>query len=77
MLKGGVSIQPPQTPLAYALAHANTPIALSRFKNFIFRHYWHCAVQKNSHSIETEQRYLCRILHFNRQNLMLISPPND
>jgi len=25
--------------------------------------------------VETEQRYLCRVLHFNRQNLMLISPP--
>jgi len=27
--------------------------------------------------MEIEQRYLCRVLHFNRQNLMLISPPND
>jgi len=34
-------------------------------------------MQKNSSSIETEQRYLCSVLHFNRQNLMLVSPPSD
>jgi len=31
----------------------------------------------SSSFIETEQRYLCRVLHFNRQNLMLVSPSND
>jgi len=50
----------------------NTPTALPRFKNVIFRH--HYVMQKNSSSAETEQRYLCRVLHFNRQKLMLISP---
>ena len=81
-----------QTPTAYRLAlidstcssnrqaevkvtHANTPTPLLRFKNVIYRH--HYVMQKNSSCIETEQRYLCRVLHFNRQNLMLISPPND
>jgi len=34
-------------------------------------------MQKNSICIETEQRYLCRILHFNRQNLIFIKLPND
>jgi len=43
-------------------------------KNVIFRHHY---IGKNSSSIETEQCYLCRVLHFNRQNLMLITPPND
>jgi len=49
--------------------------APSRFKNGVFRH--HYVIQKNSSSNETEQRYLCRVLHFNRQKLMLIKPPSD
>jgi len=47
----------------------------TRFKNVIFRH--HYVMQKNSNCIETEKCYLCKALHFNRQNLMLIGPPND
>jgi len=39
--------------------------------------HWHHAMQKNSSSTETVQRYLRKVLHFHRQNLMLISPPND
>jgi len=46
----------------------------TRFKNVIFRH--HYGTRKNSSCIETEQCYLCRVLHFNRQNLMLITSPN-
>jgi len=57
------------------VTHANTPTAPSRFKKGIFQHNY--AIHKNSSSIETEQRYLCRVLHFNRSSLMLISPPND
>jgi len=34
-------------------------------------------MQKHSSYIETEQCYLFRVLHFNRQNLMLITPPYD
>jgi len=34
-------------------------------------------MQKNSSCIETDKSYLCKVLHFNRQNLMLIGPPND
>jgi len=49
------------------VTHANTPTALPRFKNVMFRH--HYVIQKNRCCIETEQRYLCRVLHFNRQNL--------
>jgi len=33
-------------------------------------------MQKNSCYIGTEQRNLCRVLHLNCQNLVLISPPN-
>ena len=50
------------------VTHENTP-------NVIFRH--HYVMQKNSSCIETEKSYLCQVLHFNRQNLMLIGPPND
>jgi len=40
--------------------------------------FWHHYVmQKNSSCIETEKSYLCKVLHFNRQNWMLIGPPND
>jgi len=49
------------------VTHANTPTPLPRFKNVIFRH--HYVMQKNRRYIETEQRHLCRVLHFNRQNL--------
>jgi len=34
-------------------------------------------MQKNSSCIETEQSYICRIIRFNHQNLLLISPPKD
>jgi len=34
-------------------------------------------MQKNSSYIETEQCYLFGVIHFNRQNLMLITPPSD
>jgi len=57
------------------VTHENTPTALPRFKNVIFRH--HYVMQISSSCIETEQSYLCRVLHFNHQNLMLISLPND
>jgi len=57
------------------VTNANAPSAQSRFKNVILRHDY--VKQKNSSCIETEQRSLCRIFHFNRQNLMLISLPND
>jgi len=33
-------------------------------------------MRKNSSSIETNQFNLCKV-HFNRQNLLLITPPND
>jgi len=59
----------------FLIAHKNTPTAPFRFKNVIFRH--HYVTQKNISSIGTEQSYLCRVLHFNRQILMLISPLND
>ena len=57
------------------VTHPNTPTPLPRFKNVIFRH--HYVMQKNSGCTETEQHCLCRILHLNYENLMLISPPND
>jgi len=57
------------------VTHENTPTALPRFKNVIFRR--HYVLRKNSSCIETEKSYLCKDLHFNRQNLMLIGPPND
>jgi len=41
----------------------------------IFRHPY--ILQKSSSSIETEQSQLSRVLHFNSQNLILISSPND
>jgi len=50
------------------VAHANTPAALPRCKKVIFRH--HYVRQENSRCIETEQRYLSRVLHFNRQNCL-------
>jgi len=59
----------------FKVTHTNTPTALPRFKNVISRH--HYVMQKNGSCIETEQRYLCRVLHFNRQNSMWIRPPND
>jgi len=34
-------------------------------------------MQKNSICIETQKRYLGRILYFNCQNLMFINLPND
>jgi len=34
------------------------------------RHFpYHYVMQKNSSCIETVQRYLCKVLHFNRQKL--------
>ena len=56
------------------VTHENVPTALPHFKNVIFRHYY--IMQKNSSYIETEISYLCKVLHFNRQNL-LIGTPND
>jgi len=56
------------------VTHENSPTALPRFKNVILRH--HYVMQKNSSCIETEKSYLCKVLHFNRQSSMLISP-ND
>jgi len=32
---------------------------------------------ENSSCIETEKNYLCKVLDFNHQTLMLIGPPND
>ena len=46
-----------------------------RFKKVIFRP--HYVMRKNSSCIEPEQCYLCRVMHFNHQNLMLITPPNS
>jgi len=57
------------------VTHENTQALLPRFKNVIFRH--HYVMQKNSSCIETEKSFLCKVLHFNRQNVMLIGPPND
>jgi len=57
------------------VTHENAPTALPSFKNVIFRH--HYVMQKNSRCIEAEKSYLCKVLHFNNQNLMLIGPPND
>jgi len=53
------------------IIHANTPTALSRFRNFIFRH--RDVVQKNISSVK-ETLPLQSSSH--RQDLMLISPPN-
>jgi len=49
----------------------NTPTALLYFKYVIFQH--HYVMSKNSRCIEIEQSYLCRVLYFNRLNLMLIT----
>jgi len=49
------------------VTHANIPTALPCCNNVIFRH--HCVMQKNCRCIETEQHCLCRVPHFNRQNL--------
>jgi len=61
-----------QTELYIIYANINCTISLQE---------WHFLTPlghiKNSSSIETEQHHLCRVLHFNCQNLMLISPPND
>ena len=43
------------------VTHENTPTALPRFKNVIFRH--HYVMQKNSSCIDTEKSYLCKVLH--------------
>jgi len=48
------------------VTHENTPNAPPCFKSVIFWH--HYVTQKNSRYIETEQRYLCRVLYFNTQN---------
>jgi len=42
------------------------------------RHFpaYHYAMQKNSSCAGTEKSYLCKVLHFNRQNVMLIDSPN-
>jgi len=59
----------------FKITHANTPTSLPRLKNVIFR--CHYVILKNSSCTETEQSSLFRVLHFNRQNLMFISPLND
>jgi len=59
----------------WAQSYANIPTALPCFNNVIFRH--HYVMLKNGRCIETEQHCLCRDPHFNRQNLVLISPPKD
>jgi len=41
----------------------------------IFRHQY--VMQKNSSCIKTEKSYLYKVLHFNRQNEMLINSPNN
>jgi len=53
------------------IIHANTPTALSRFRNFIFRH--RDVVQKNISSVKET---LPLQSSSQRQDLMLISPPN-
>jgi len=57
--------------LSWQRKHIN---CTTRFKNVIFRHNY--IMQKNSSYIETEQCYLFRGTHFNRQNVMLITPRN-
>ena len=56
------------------VTHANIPTALPCFNKDIFPE--HNVMQKSSRCIEIEQHCLCRIPNFNRQNLVLISPPN-
>jgi len=55
--------------------HVSALTSLPRLKNVIFR--CHYVMQKNSRCTETEQLSLCRVLHFNRQNLMFISQRDD
>jgi len=50
-------------------------MALPRFRDVIFRH--HYVTQENSSCIEIEKSYLCKVLHFNRQNVVLINSPTD
>jgi len=57
------------------VTHENTPTALPHMREVIFRD--HYVMQKNSSCIETEKSYLCKVLHFNRQNLMMINSPTD
>jgi len=52
-------------PTIWAQSYARKHTALSRFRNVTFR--YHYVMQKNSRCIETEQRCLTRVLHFNRQ----------
>ena len=63
---GGLSPQKP--PVATGL-NCTTPLQERHFPAPL-RH------AENSSCIETEKSYLCKVLHFNRQNL-LIGPPND
>jgi len=60
------------TRVTLSLIHTNST---TFFKNIIFRH--HYVMRKNSSCIETGQCYLCRVLHFSRHNLMLITSTND
>ena len=60
------------------VTHANTPTTLLHLQERYFpRFLHHYVMQKNSRIIKTVQRYLCRVLQFNRQNWMLISPLTD
>jgi len=68
-----LKFKPTISALNYSSKHIVTNCIIS-IKNVIFRHHY---IIKNISSTETEQRYPCRLLHFNRQNLMSISPPND
>jgi len=69
-----LQLKPTIRAQSYRRKHTNCTTALQeRYFPTQLRH----GMQKNSHCIETEQRDLCRVIHFNRQNLMLINPPND
>ena len=68
-----LQVKPTIWAQSYPRKHTNCTTPLQeRYFPTPLRH----GMQKNSHCIETEQRYLCRVIHFNRQNLMLISPPH-
>ena len=66
-----LQLKPTSWAQSYPRKHTNFSTS---FKNIIFR--YHHVMQKNSSYAETEQRSICRVLHFNRQNLMFISPLN-
>ena len=67
--------RPPPLAQSYPHKHTNgtTPLKRTSIPDTITL----CVTHKNSHFIETEQCYLCRVLHFNHHDLMLINPPSD